>query len=59
MNCIQDRQGKLFHVRTVVTATYIKIWSQVAQRNEDLLACRVLSSVISFGVVFTIQSCLK
>ena len=35
----QDRQGRLVHVRSVVAATCIKIWSQVAQRNEDLIAC--------------------
>ena len=29
------------------------------QRNEDLIACSVLLSVISFGIVFSIQPCLK
>ena len=40
----QVRQGRLFHVRAVVAATCIKIKSQVAQRNEDLIACRYVSS---------------
>ena len=55
----QDQQGRLVHVRTVFAATYIKIKSQVVQCNEDLIAYSVLLSVISFGVVFTIQPCLK
>ena len=38
----QDQQGRLVYVRTVVAATCIKILSQVAQRNEDLIACSVL-----------------
>ena len=38
----QDQQGKLVCVRTAVAATCIKIKSQVAQRNEDLIACSVL-----------------
>ena len=59
VNCIQDRQGRLVHVRTVVAATCIKIKSPVAQRNDDLIACSVLVSVISFGVVFTIQPWLR
>ena len=59
MDFSQDQQGRLVDVRTVVAATCIKILSQVAQRNEDLIACSVLYSVISFGSVFTIQPCLK
>ena len=55
----QDQQGRLVNVRTVVHATCIKILSQVAQCNEDLIACSVLLSVMSFGDVFTIQLCLK
>ena len=55
----QDQQGRLVYVRTAVAATCIKILSQVAQRNEDLIACSVLLSVIFFGIVFTIQPCLK
>ena len=47
----QDRQGRLVHVRTVVTVTCIKIYSQVTQRNEDLIACIVLLSVVSFCIV--------
>ena len=35
------------HVRMVV--------AHVAQRNEDLIACRVLLPVMSFSIVFTIQ----
>ena len=31
----------------------IKIWSQVAQRNEDMTGCSMLP-VISFGIIFTI-----
>ena len=37
----------------------LKIKSQVAQGNEDLIACSVLLTVIPFGIVFTIQPCLK
>ena len=40
------------HVRMVVVA-------QVAQRNEDLIACSVLLPVISFSNVFTMQPCHK
>ena len=42
----QDQQGRLVYVRTVVAATFIKIYSQVAQRNEDLIASSVLLSVL-------------
>ena len=42
MNFIQDQQGRLVYVRTAVAATCINILSQVAQRNEDLIACSVL-----------------
>ena len=59
MNFSQDQQGRLVYVRMAVAATCIKIKSQVTQRNEDLIACSVLLSVISFGIVFTIQPCLK
>ena len=38
----QDQQGRLVYVRTAVSATCIKILSQVAQRNEDLIACSLL-----------------
>ena len=31
------------------------LWSEVAQHNEDLVACSVLISVISFGIVLTYQ----
>ena len=31
----------------------IKIWSPVAQRNEDMTACSVLLPVISFGIILT------
>ena len=55
----QDQQGRLVYVRTAVAATCIKILSQVAHGNEDLIACSVLLSVISFGIVLTIQPCLK
>ena len=55
----QGQQGRLVYVRTAVAATCIKIKSQVAQRNEDLIACSMLLSVISFGIVLTIQPCLK
>ena len=51
----QDQQGRLVYVRTTVAATCIKILSQVAQRNEDQIAC----SVLLLWNVFTIQSCLK
>ena len=37
----QDQKGRLVYVRTAVAATRIKIFSQVAQRNEDLIACSV------------------
>ena len=57
MDFSQDQKGRLVYVRTTFAATCIKIKSQVAQRNEDLIACSVLLSVISF--VFTIQPCLK
>ena len=57
MDSRQDQQGRLVYVRTAVAATCIK--SQVAQLNEDLIACSVLLSVISNGIVFTIQPCLK
>ena len=43
----QDRQDRLVHVRTVVSATCIKIKSHVPQCNEDLIACSVLLSMIS------------
>ena len=43
--------GRLAHVRTVVAD--IKMWSQVAQRSEDLIACSVLLHVISFEIVLT------
>ena len=59
MDVSQDQQGRLVYVRTAVAATCIKILSQVTQRNEDLIACSVLLSVISFGIIFTIQTCLK
>ena len=55
----QDQQGRLVYVRTAFAAKCIKILSQVAHRNEDLIACSVLLSVISFGIVLTIQPCLK
>ena len=57
MDSRQDQQGRLVYVRTAVAATCIK--SQVAQLNEDLIAWSVLLSVISNGIVFTIQPCLK
>ena len=59
MDVSQDQQGGLVYVRTAVAATCIKLLSQVTQRNEDLIACSVLLSVISFGIIFTIQPCLK
>ena len=59
MDVSQDQQGRLVYVRTAVDATCIKILSQVTQRNEDLIAYSVLLSVISFGIIFTIQPCLK
>ena len=37
----QDQQGRLVYVRTAVAASCLKILSQVAQRNVDLIACRV------------------
>ena len=55
----QDQQGRLVYVKTAVAATCIKILSQVAQCNDDLIASSVLLSVIYFGSVFTIQPCLK
>ena len=33
--------------------------AQVAQRNEDLIACSLLLPMISFSIVFTIQPCHK
>ena len=59
MDFSQDQQGRLVYVRTAVAATCITILSHVTQRNEDLIACSVLLSVISFGIIFTIQPCLK
>ena len=59
MDFSQDQQGRLVYVRTAVAATCIKILSQVTQRNEDLIACSVLLSVISFSIIFIIQPCLK
>ena len=59
MDVSQDQQGRLVYVRTAVAATCIKILSQVTQRNEDLIACSVLLSVITIGIIFTIQPCLK
>ena len=32
----------------------IKIWSHVAQRNEDMTACSMFLPVIAFGIIFTI-----
>ena len=55
----QDQQGRLVYVRTAVAATFIKIKSQATQRYEYLIACSVLLSVNSFGIVFTLQPCLK
>ena len=37
----------------------LHVYSQATQCNEDLIACSVLLSVISFGIVFSIQPCLK
>ena len=37
MDFSQDRQGRLVHVRTAV--------GEVAQRNEDLIACSHVSSI--------------
>ena len=54
-----DQQGRLVYVRKAVAATCIKILSRVTQCNEDLIACSVLLSVISFGIIFTIQPCLQ
>ena len=31
----------------------IKIWSPVAQHNEDMTACNMLLPVISFGIILT------
>ena len=59
MDFSQDQRGRLVYVRTAVAVICIKIKSQVAQRNEDLIACSVLLTVIPFGIVFTIQPCLK
>ena len=44
MDFSQDQHGRLVHVRAVVAATCIKIKSQDAQRNEDLIACSHVSS---------------
>ena len=44
MDSSQDRQGRLIHVRKVGAATCIKIKSQAAQRNKDLIACSHVSS---------------
>ena len=52
----QDRQGRLVHVRTVVAATCIKIYSQVAQRNEDPIACSVLLSLVLYLLYSHISS---
>ena len=57
MDFSQDQQSRLVYVGTAVAATCIK--SQVAQLNEDLIACSVLLSAISNSIVFTIQPCLK
>ena len=59
MDFSQDQRGRLVYVRTAVAVICIKIKSQVAQRNEDLIACSVLLTVIPFGIVSTIQPCLK
>ena len=59
MDFSQDQRGRLVYVRTAVAVTCIKIKSQVTQGNEDLIACSVLLIVIPFGIVFTIQPCLK
>ena len=59
MDFSQDQHGRLVYVITAVAATCIKIKSKVAKGNEDLIACSVLLSVISFGIVFTIEPCLK
>ena len=58
---LQDQQGRLVYVRTAVAATCIKIhvYSQATKRIEDLIACSMLLSVTFFGIVFTIQPCLK
>ena len=53
MDFSQDQQGRLVYVRTVVAATCIKVLSQVTQRIEDLIACSVLLSVISFGIILS------
>ena len=44
MDFSQVQQGRLVHVRKVVAATCIKIKSQIAQCNEDLIACSHVSS---------------
>ena len=31
------------------------LWSEVAQRDADLIVCSVLISVLSFGIVLTYQ----
>ena len=59
MDFSQDQPGSLVYVKTAVAATCIKKLSQVTQRNEDLIASNVLLSVISFGIIFTIQPCLQ
>ena len=52
MDFSQDQRGRLVYVRTAVAVTCIKIKSQVAQGNEDLIACSMLLTVIPFGIVF-------
>ena len=59
MDFSQYQEGRLACVKTAVAAICIKILSQVTQRNEYLIACSVLLSVISFGIIFTKQPCLK
>ena len=59
MDFSQDQQGRLVYIRTAVAATCIKILSQVTPPYEDLIACSVHLSVISFGIIFTMQPCLK
>ena len=57
----QDQQGRLVHVRTAVAAT-LYMYKDIelgSQRNEDLIVCSVLLSVISFCIVFTLQPYLK
>ena len=53
MDFSQNQQGRLVYVRTAAAATCIKILSQVTQRNEDLNACSVLLSVISFDTAMS------